>query len=66
MEPDAGGIVAVPRLHVTVEIASPHEHLAAEVALVGRLALGVQAHVLVEVARIAERSPAHLQRNGSD
>lgn len=54
----------VSGLDVPLEVPPPHQHLAAEIAPVGRVALGVEPDVLVQVARVAERPEAHLALQG--
>ena len=57
--------VGMSRADVSLEVAPAHEHLAAVATPVGRVGVaGVQSHVLVEVARVAERTPTDgaLQR----
>lgn len=47
-----------------LEVPPPHQHLAAEVAPVRRVALGVETDVLVQVAGVAERPEAHFALQG--
>lgn len=54
----------VSGLDVPLEVPPPHQHLAAEVAPVRRVALGVESDVLVQIARIAERPEAHFALQG--
>lgn len=50
--------VLVPGAQVPVQVPASHEPLGAEGAPVWRVPLGVQAHVLVQVGRVAEGPPA--------
>lgn len=45
-------LTRVPRLDVPLQVPPSHQHLAAEVAPVRRVALGVEPDVLVQVTRI--------------
>lgn len=54
----------VSRLYVPLEVPPPHQHLAAEIAPVWRVALSVEPDVLVQVARVAERPEAHFALQG--
>ena len=47
-------LAGVARLDVALQIPAAYQHLAAELAAVGRVALGVQPDVLVEIAGVAE------------
>lgn len=57
-------VILMPRSYVSLEVPPPDEDFAAELASVRGLAVRVESHVFVQVARVAERPHAKfaLQR----
>jgi hypothetical protein len=56
--PTAGIGQRVTRLQVALQVTTSHQNLIAQSALVDRVALDVQTHVLVQIAGIAKRPEA--------
>jgi len=53
-------LTRMSRFDVSLEVAPPHEHLAAVLAPIWGVALGVEPDVLIQVARVAEGPEAYF------
>lgn len=56
----AVSVLLMPRPNVSLQVPPPHQHLAAQVASIGRLAIPVESHVFVQIARVSKRPQAEF------